>query len=88
MRSTTQEDSFENEVFSMIKFFFRSFSLGGILKKVGAYKEKGVAPVILVQKLFALVFTHKSLFEDLKTGDTPEAAKDTFYRFINSCHIN
>jgi hypothetical protein len=35
-----------------------------------------------------LVFIHKSLFEALRSGETGEIGKDTFYRLLNSCNIN
>jgi hypothetical protein len=73
---------------SKIDVFFRSFGFSSILKKVGAYKTKGISAVTVFQMLFRLVFGHKSLFMTLRNGDVPDIAKDTFYRLLNSCHIN
>ena len=78
----------ENDLSSIINAFFNSFNIGTLLKKVGAYKTKGVPAVAVFQLLFALVFTHKSLFQTLRSDGTGNIAKDTFYRFLNSCNIN
>ena len=88
MSRLTRTILFENELSSIISAFFVSFDIGTLLKKVGAYKTKGIAAATVFQKLFALVFTHKSLFEALRSDETGKIAKDTFYRFINSCNIN
>jgi len=79
---------FENEISSTINAFFISFNIGALLKKVGAYKNKGIPVVTVFQQLFALVFIHKSLFQALRSGETGKIAKDTFYRLLNSCNIN
>jgi hypothetical protein len=79
---------FENETTSIINAFFISFNIGALLKKVGAYKTKGIPAVAVFQLLFKLVFIHKSLFEALRSDEAYKIAKVTFYRFINSCNIN
>ena len=79
---------FENETSSIISAFFNSFNIGALLKKIGAYKTKGIPVVTVFQQLFALVFIHKSLFQALRSGETGKIAKDTFYRLLNSCNIN
>ena len=78
----------ENDLSSIISAFFISFNIGALLKKIGAYKTKGVPAVAVFQRLFALVFMHKSLFQALRSDGTDEITKDTFYRFLNSCNIN
>jgi hypothetical protein len=90
MKRITQSTAVENkaEFSSMIAAFFRSFNLSSLLKKTGAYKAKGVPAVTVFRRLFELVFLHKSLFEILRTEGNAAAAKDTFYRFVNSCRIN
>jgi len=82
---------FENNLSSIISvfiLFILSFKIGTFLKKVGAYKTKGIPVATVFQQLFALVFTHKSLFQALRLDETGKIAKDTFYRFLNSCNIN
>jgi len=79
---------FENGLSSIINSFFFFFNIRTLLKKVGAYKTKGIPAVAVFQQLFALVFMHKSLFQALRSDNTNKIAKDTFYRFLNSCNIN
>ena len=79
---------FENDLSSIINAFFLSFSIGSLLKKIGAYKTKGIPAVSVFQQLFALVFMHKSLFQALRSNETDKITKDTFYRLLNSCYIN
>ena len=82
------ETLFENDLFSTINAFFASFSIGSLLKIVGAYKIKGIPVADIFLQLFSLVFTHKSLFRALHSDGTGNIAKDTFYRLLNSCNIN
>jgi hypothetical protein len=88
MKRLSRSALFENEISSIISAFFISFNIGALLKKVGAYKTKGVPTVAVFQKLFSLVFIHKSLFEALRSDEAYKIAKVTFYRFINSSNIN
>jgi len=88
MKSITQSAAPENELHSSIEIFFRSFNLRAILKNVGAYKCKEASAVKVFRKLFELVFIHKTLFEVCRMEEHEKPAKDTFYRFINSCRIN
>ena len=78
----------ENDISSVISAFFNSFNIGALLKKVGAYKTKGVPSIAVYQQLFTLVFMHKSLFHALRSGEIDKITKDVFYRFLNSCNIN
>jgi len=78
----------ENDISSIISAFFASFSIGALLKKTGAYKAKGIPAVAVFQQLFTTAFMHKSLFEILRSEGAGNIAKDTFYRFLNSCNIN
>jgi len=78
----------ENDLSSIISAFFLSFNIGALLKKIGAYKTKGVPAAAIFQQLFALVFMHKSLFQALRSDGADNITKDTFYRFLNSCNIN
>jgi len=78
----------ENDLSSIISAFFNSFNIGALLKKIGAYKTKGIPAVTVFRQLFTLVFMHKSLFQALRSDGTDNITKDTFYRFLNSCNIN
>ena len=88
MKRITQPKHFENEISSTLDAFFRSFKIAGILRRVGANKAKGIPVAIVFKKLFTLAFSHKTLFMELESGMYTDAAKDTFYRFLNSCRIN
>ena len=88
MARISQTILFENELSSIISAFLLSFNVGSLLKKVGAYKTKGIPAVAVFQQLFTTVFTHKSLFQILRSEEAGDIAKDTFYRFLNSCNIN
>ena len=73
---------------SEVKSFFQLFNIGRILKIVGAYKARGIPAVDVFQSLFELAFSHITLFMNIKMNENNLAEKDTFYRFINSCHVN
>ena len=88
MTSIARFESSENEISSTIDAFFRTFAIGSILRRNGAYKTKGVPALRVFRTLFELVFIHKSLFAALRSGSPMAAAKDAFYRFINSERIN
>lgn len=89
MKRISQTLNFDYEISTATDAFFRRFKLCSVLKKVNAYKSRGVPAVSVFQRLFNLVFNNRSLFMELKTGvSSPEVHKDTFYRFINSCSIN
>jgi hypothetical protein len=79
---------FEHDIFSTVNAFFHTFQVASFLKKVGAFKKKGVPAVSIVRELFALVFTHKSLSATLDMAENRDYAKDVVYRFLNSCRIN
>ncbi|MGL5719460.1 MAG: IS4 family transposase [Alphaproteobacteria bacterium] len=88
MKSITQTTYFEGNISSTIEAFLRSFKIADILRRVGASKTKGIPVATVFQKLFSLAFSHKTLFMELESGLCTDVAKDTFYRFLNSCHIN
>ena len=68
--------------------FSRFLKMGSVLKRCNAYKTKGTPVLDLFHQLFLLVFTHKTLFTAIQSGKITTASKDTFYRFLNSEHIN
>lgn len=87
MARLTQTNDFENELSSTIDAFFNTFGFALLLKRVGAYKIKGIPVVRLFRELFALVFQHRTMFR-LISSSSQEVGKDAFYRLINSCRIN
>ncbi len=51
MKSIAQSKRFENEISSTIDIFFRSFRIDTILRKVRAYKSKGIPTTnVIVRK--------------------------------------
>ena len=89
MKRIPQTLNFDYELTTTTDAFFRRFKLCSILKKSNAYKSRGLPAVTVFQRLFNLAFSNRSLFMELKTGIcAPQAGKDTFYRFINSCSVN
>ena len=65
----TYDDIKENELTTTINALFRNFDLSKLLRRSKVYKEKGILPVLLFHKLFALMFLHRGLFEELKSYD-------------------
>jgi hypothetical protein len=88
MKRLSRPALIENEISSIISAFFISFRIGTLLKKVGAYKTKGIPVIDVFQRLLALVFMNKSLFQALRSDGTDSITKDTFYRLLNSCNVN
>ena len=88
MARVTQTERFENELTPMIGAFFRTFRIASLLRACGAYKQSGISVITVFQKLFTLAFSGRTLFMSLKGNPSSSVGKDTFYRFINSCHIN
>ena len=72
-----------------IKNFFDRFHISSILKSSNVRKTKGIAPVHILMYAFALVFKNKSMYMDMLLGsNSADFAKDTYYRFMKSIHIN
>ena len=62
MKSISKQNPSENTLFDSINYFFRLFAVADLLKKVGAYKNKGVSPTLIFRKLFETAFLQKSFF--------------------------
>lgn len=87
MERVTRQSCFENEPNTIFSAFFRKFHIAALLRANGAYKQSGISVITVFQKLFELAFSNRTLFMSLK-GTSAGIGKDTFYRFVNSCHIN
>ena len=90
MSSIAEKTYNEQSSIESVSNFYKKFGLGNALKKAGAYKQKGVAVSIVMQYLIALVYTGKSMFQDMRSA-TPFAqgfGKDTVYRFLNMMSVN
>ena len=59
------------------------------MKASNAYKRKGIPVTEVLQYLFLLIFSNRSMYMSLLTGrNTPDFAKDTVYRFMKMVQIN
>ena len=83
----TQKAEENEHISEEIKGFMKRFDVSSTLKSSNAVKIKGFAVIEIFQYLFMLVFTHRSIYMDMKK-DTVSFAKDTFYRFLNAAHVN
>ena len=91
MKRLTRTAFLENDLTSIIGAFFLSFNIGALLKKIGAYKTKGIPALAIFEQLFTLVFTHKSLFQALRTDGTDNIASDIQKRepiLSKNCNIH
>lgn len=78
----------ENKMISeRIKNFMKRFGVSSALKSSNAVKIKGFAVIEIFQYLFMLVFSHRSIYMDMKRESAP-FANDTVYRFLNFGCIN
>jgi hypothetical protein len=70
--------------------FCDHYKISAALKSAGAYKQKGVPVLIIIKYLISLIYTGKSMFQDMRS-ETPFAQgfhKDTVYRFLNLPSVN
>ncbi|MCL1817049.1 MAG: transposase, partial [Clostridiales bacterium] len=90
MSIITEKTYAEQSTIKTISNFFKQYRLGSALKQAGAYKQKGIPVATVFMYLLSLVYTGKSMFQDMRST-TPFAqglSKDTVYRFLNRMHIN
>ena len=90
MQSITEKTLAEQSSIKSVTNFFNQYGLGAALKNAGAYKQKGTAVAIVVKYLISLIYTGKSMFEDMRSA-TPFAqgfGKDTVYRLLNMAYVN
>ena len=90
MKSIAEKNYAEQSTIKSVSRFYSQYRLGSILKNVGAYKQKGVPVAIIFQYLVSLVYTGKSMFQDMRST-APYAKgfhKDTVYRFLNKASVN
>lgn len=70
--------------------FCGQFKVGAALKSSHAYKTKGIPVLTVVKYLMCLVFTGKSMFEDMRSKEPIASgfSKDTVYRLMNTDRVN
>ena len=62
MNSIPQTNPAENHLSDALNYFFRTFRVASIFKKVGASQTKHISALDIFRKLFELVFAHKSFY--------------------------
>ena len=88
-KSITQANQNDKQISKSIEKFFKRFHISSALKSSNAYKKKGIPVIEVFQYLFLLVFSNRSMYMSLITGqNTPGFAKDTVYRFMKMLQIN
>lgn len=88
MSRLPQTNEIENATLPIIEAFCRRFKVSSHLHAAGAYKQRGIPVIVVFLRLISQVFTNRTLFMSLQCADSADIGKDTFYRFVNSCHVN
>ena len=89
MNIISQKIEDNQECNNRISNFFSQYSIGKLLLKCGAGKEKGICVVSIFKYLLCLMFSDRSMYMQLTTGCFSENfSKNTVYRFLNSVKIN
>jgi len=83
----TQNAEENKQITERIKNFMKRFDVSSDLKSSDAFKIKGFAVVEIFQYILMLVFTHRSMYMDMKIEPT-RFGKDTVYRFMKAANIN
>ena len=89
MNSIAQTNQSEKQLSEKMQSFLSRYHVGRLLRSANAYKLQGFPVLSLFLVAFSTAFTQRSFFMqmNLQSGAIP-FAKDTFYRFMNSCHIH
>ena len=89
MNSIAQTNHSENPLSEKMQYFLRRYHVSRILHSANAYKLRGIPVLNIFLVAFSTAFAQRSFFMQmcLKRSTVP-FAKDTFYRFMNSCHIH
>ena len=78
----------EKKIETTIKRFFMEFNIGSLLKKCNFVKTNGPTCRVILEFLFKLLFTGKSLYRLLESEERPDFCKNVAYRFLNSIRYN
>jgi hypothetical protein len=90
MYSLSDKLASEQASIRSVKTFMNQFKIGSALKKAHIYRTKGTSAYAIVMYLMSLVFTGKSMFEDMRSNN-PLAdgfSKDAVYRLLNMTTVN
>ena len=89
MNSIAQCNHQDTIISNNISRFAKTYHIGQILRSSNAYKQKGVSVLCIFLKTFSTVFLHQTMYlRMLLHGSSIPFRKQTFYRFLNSCHVN
>lgn len=89
MNSIAQTNNSENPLSEKMQYFLRRYHVSRILRSANAYKLRGFPVLSIFLVTFSTAFTHRSFFMQMCLNRSAVPfAKDTFYRFMNSCHIH
>ena len=89
MNSITQDIHQKNVVSHKMQNFFSTYHIGQILRQANACKLTGVPVMQIVLFVFVMAFSSKSMYMEMKLHpEEVSFGKDTFYRFMKSCHTN
>jgi len=90
MTIITEKTCTEQSTIKSVSHFYKQYQLGIALKKAGAYKQKGIPVLAVIIYLITLVYTGKSMFQDMRSANPLAQGfkKDTIYRFLNRAFIN
>jgi len=89
MNSIAQTNQSEKQLSEKMQSFLSRYHVGRLLRSANAYKLRGFPVLSVFLVAFSTAFTQRSFFMqmNLQSSAIP-FAKDTFYRFMNSCHIH
>lgn len=90
MQSISEKTHAEQSSTKSVSRFFDQYRLGSALRNAGASKQKGVLASTILKYLIALIYTGKSMFQDMRSA-TPFAQgfrKDAVYRLLNLSTVN
>lgn len=89
MNSITQDNHQDIILSEKLAIFAKKYRIREILRSSNAYKEKGISVLCIFLEAFSMVFLHQTMYmRMLLHADSVPFRKQTFYRFLNSCHIN
>ena len=89
MNSIAQTNPSEKQLSEKMQSFLSRYHVGRLLRTANAYKLRGFPVLSVFLVAFSTAFTQRSFFMQMSLQSSAiPFAKDTFYRFMNSCHIH
>jgi hypothetical protein len=90
MYSIPEKAHAEQSSIKSVSNFYDKYRLGRALKAAGAYKGKGVPVSAVIKYLISLIYTGKSMFQDMRSESALACGfgRDTVYRLLNKTSVN